>query len=250
LAIYSGALDMLKDYPVFGTGIGAMPAALPLYVKMNIHSYIEHLHNDWLEITLGAGYLGAAVILCGIIWFMAVYWLNVKNLGRRKKVLYLGFLSVLFLMGAASLVDFHFFIPANAFIFFTVLGALCSPSFFKNKIKALNVNIISKVFVLLLCAAMLYIPVKKTIAWRYVSFGQKLLPQARLEYYTKAVENYASHRYAAQLSREYLKQSLRKDLDPQTRALYRARAHEIAKEYLMKYPAEKELSSLYTASHY
>ena len=153
----------------------------------------------------------------------------------------------LVMMSLASLVDFHFFIPVNAFVFFSAAGILCSPSFFKENSPLRHINIVIKAALLLLFAGALWLSCNKAMARRQVMLGKGLPGAERLEYYEKALAYYQSPRYALFLGVEYYNQSLTA-ADLEIKNLYRTRANNLAEEYLIKYPREKELSRLYLNS--
>ncbi len=245
LEIYQSALRMLKQFPLFGTGLGAMPVALPNYIVKPIHEYVEHLHNDWLEILLGAGVIGMAVILCGMAWFAYVYCKNINKLGRRKKVLYFGMASIIVLMAIACAVDYHFFVTANSLMLCIALGILGANTMFKDKAEPVKTGPICKILFIIVALISLWLPVNKAIAWRTMLFGKGLLPAARIAHYENALTYYDGHRYALRTGMEYLRQSKNASLPPDLRAKYKARALEISKIYLTKYPKERELSRLY-----
>lgn len=242
--MYRSAFRALKDYPVWGVGIGAMPVMITSYVEWNVPYYIERLHNDWLEILLGVGYLGAVFILFGLGWFVwrALYLL--KRLETRKQLLFIALLSGLIAMSTGSTVDFHFFIPANALLFFALLGITASPSYSHGHVYRRSLGILHKIVILVIVGVSLYIPMQKTIAWRLALFGKGLKKEGKITAYQKALAHYPSPRYALKLGAAYYNASLyTSDLEEKHRL--KLQAHQTATAYLRKYPREKELSRLY-----
>ncbi|MDR0952957.1 MAG: hypothetical protein LBM71_02045, partial [Elusimicrobiota bacterium] len=170
------------------------------------------------------------------------------NLSRRKKSLYLGLFSIIFVMATGCLVDYHFFIPANAVLLCIVLGLVAAPTFFKNRAKRIYIGIAPKIMLALIAVALLYIPINKAIAWRTMLFAKNLEPAAKLEQYENALTYYNGHRYASRLGIEYYKQSKNKRLSEEERAKYQEKAGQTAKKYLLIYPKEKELTRLFFIS--
>ena len=108
LLIWRGALDMIKENPLVGTGIGTFVWAFPRYRPAGLITMSHYAHNDYLHIAAEMGVLA---------FFIAV-WMLVALLraGTRKKDLSpetlgctIGVLSV----ALHGLVDFNFHIPAN-----------------------------------------------------------------------------------------------------------------------------------------
>jgi len=242
--LYRAANRILSDYPIWGIGVGAMPVVITSYTDRSIDRYIERLHSDWLEIVLGVGYIGSIPIALGLFWYIGVVLKRLKRLEMRKQLLLATVLSGLLAMGAGSLVDFHFFIPANAFTFFIFLGITCAPTYAKHHIREVTLSGWKKGSVLVVLVVALYIPTQKTISWRSVSFGKNLKAPARLIYYEKALAVYPSHRNAVRVGNACLN-AIQYAETPQEREQLRRRALEVATTYLKRYPREKELSLVY-----
>ncbi|MCQ2410477.1 MAG: O-antigen ligase family protein [Elusimicrobiaceae bacterium] len=240
--LYRSAGQMLNKYPVWGIGVGAMPVAITSYVERPVASYIERLHNDWLEILLGVGYVGALPLLMGLLWFVWQALKRLKRLETRKQFLFASLLSVLAAMAVGSGVDFHFFIPANALLFFVVLGLCCAPTYAKGG----DVSLFPcrrVLWLLVLCIA-LYIPARKTFAWCNVVAGRKLETTAKLTHYKRALSYYPSPRHAVRLGNAYMNASLHAGAEEEKTHL-RRQALEVAVWHLRRWPREKELSALY-----
>ncbi len=242
--MYRGAWKLLQAHPVWGIGVGAMPVAVTSYLEWPIPYYIEHLHNDWLEILIGVGYGGAVVIIGGIGWFLLLALRRLKKLSIRKQFLFASLLGALAAMSAGSGVDFHFFIPANAFLFFILLGLCCAPTYAKHHTDTVPLGYGGKIGLALVLLLALYIPLHKTLAWRCGVFGSGLKMPAKLVQYERSVAYYPSVRNAVRLGNTYYNASLHAQT-PQEQEVLRARALEVAVTYLRRYPREKALSALY-----
>lgn len=121
-AIY--AINILRDYPVFGTGGGTFYNAYPQYRGADIIPFYDHVHNDYMQIATDAGVLGLAML--GAIVLLS-FFAAVLALSRRRDPLARG-IAFGVVMGVTAIaihstVDFNLQIPANAFVF-TVLLAL------------------------------------------------------------------------------------------------------------------------------
>jgi len=121
-AIY--AVNILRDYPVFGTGGGTFYNAYPPYRGEDIIPFYDHVHNDYMQIATDTGVPG--LVMLGAIVLLS-FFAGVLALSRRRDPLARG-IAFGVVMGVTALaihstVDFNLQIPANAFIF-TVLLAL------------------------------------------------------------------------------------------------------------------------------
>ena len=245
--MYRSSLRLLKEYPVWGIGVGAMPVAITSYVEWNVPRYIERLHNDWLEILLGVGFGGAVFIVSGLLWFL--YWAlkRLKRLEIRKQMLFAALLSQLFAMSVGSAVDFHFFIPANAFLFFVTLGCVCAVTYAKHHVRDIPLTPLLRILIAVILCMSLYVPLQKTRAWRSTVFGKGLKTDAKIAQYEQALSYYPSPRNAVRLGSTYYNASLRAASAEEKERLC-GQAFSLATQYLTRYPREKELSALYMHS--
>ena len=120
-AIY--AINMLRDYPVFGTGGGTFYNAYPQYRGADILPYYDHVHNDYMQLATETGIAGLALL--GAIVLLS-FFAAVLALSRRHDPLARG-VAFGVVMGVSAIaihstVDFNLQIPANAFIFSVLLA--------------------------------------------------------------------------------------------------------------------------------
>ncbi len=241
--LYRSAERMLQKYPVWGIGIGAMPVVINEFTEYDLHQYIERLHNDWLEIVLGIGYGGAAMLLIPLLWFIVLAFQRLKHLELRKQFMFAAFLSVLLAMGIGSLVDFHFFIPGCAVVFFIVLGLCNAPTFHVEHVHRFH-HRFALILLTVTLAAAGYLPLQKTRCWRMDVFGSGLKTEPKLTAYEIGLSYYPSHRQAIRLASAYYA-AAKHTQDPIAKLYYFERALEVAQTYLEIYPKEKELSRIY-----
>lgn len=245
--LYRAGWTLLKERPVWGIGVGALPVAITPYMEWQLPSYVERLHCDWLELLLGLGWGGFLPLAGGVLWFGVMALARLKKLRTRKKFLFASVLSALLVMGVGCLVDFDLFIPATGILFFLIIGMACSASYDKEHLQGYSLSPVCLGGILLLALSSYYVPLQKTIAWRLHLFGRGLLPQRQVQIYAQALQHYPAPRYALYLGNAYIKQSLQTQA-PSERAALRAQANQVAVSYLTKYPKEKELSRLYLST--
>ncbi len=247
--LYRSAGRILADYPLWGIGIGALPVVIPSYVEWRLPQYIERLHNDWLEIVVGIGYGGAALLVIGLCGFVRQSLRRLKHLQPDKQVLFAALLSTLLAMGVGSTVDFHFFIPGCALVFFLVLGAVLSPTFHKGQVHILRSGWLIKILLLAMLAGAMWVPLQKTRGWRSFAFGKGLKTDGKLQAYQRGLSYYPSPRYAVRLANAYYNAG-RRAKDPLEKEYYWMLSLDLAQTYLQRYPKDKELSKLYMRVHH
>ena len=117
------ALEIVRDYPVFGAGPGAFYTAFTRYRGPDIRAFFDFAHNDYIQFLAETGVIGAALAGSLMLWALV---LAVLALSRRRDPLARGFAFAV-LMGVSSIaihstVDFNLQIPANAFAFMVLLA--------------------------------------------------------------------------------------------------------------------------------
>ncbi|MGH8733909.1 MAG: O-antigen ligase family protein, partial [Burkholderiales bacterium] len=117
------AADMLRDYPAFGSGPGSFYTAFTRYRGPDIRPFYDHAHNDYTEILVESGVVGALLVGSLPLWALV---LGVAALSRRRDPLARGFAFAV-VMGVCAIaihstVDFNLQIPANALAFVVLLA--------------------------------------------------------------------------------------------------------------------------------
>jgi hypothetical protein len=131
LEVWRDAIEIVRDYPVFGTGLGTFKNAFMRYQRSMPRSLFDHAHNDYLELATDTGIVGFLLGMGMVVFFI---W-NVLRRWRKKhgmfgKCIALGGMGSLSAIAVHSFVDFNLHIPANALLF-TVVCALTYVAVYK-----------------------------------------------------------------------------------------------------------------------
>jgi O-antigen ligase len=120
----AASIDLIKDYPVFGSGPGTFYIAYPRYRKEQATAFFDHAHNDYFEFAADSGFVGL-----GLLGTFVAMSLGAALMAqwRRRDPLMRG-MAFACVMGVTAIlihswVDFNLQIPANA-VYFMVLLAL------------------------------------------------------------------------------------------------------------------------------
>lgn len=122
-AIWKDTLQLIQDYPVFGTGLGTYRWSSLHYQTVALNLLYDHAHNDYLEFAADLG-IPAAVLLFGGLWVLVV------RVGRRAvelehskdRIVAAGCAGAMTAILIHSITDFNLQIPANAYIFSWIAG--------------------------------------------------------------------------------------------------------------------------------
>jgi O-antigen ligase len=126
--IHRDAVRMFAAHPFLGSGFGTFATAFPHYRVFYDGFFINHAHDDYLELLLDMGLAGLGVVL----WFLVVlYRAAFRSLGRGKvsasTLTRIAALAACTGLLTHSFMDFNLHIPANAALFY-VLCALAGTS--------------------------------------------------------------------------------------------------------------------------
>ena len=149
LEFWKDTLSAVKDFPVFGVGIGVFPFIYPHYstVPLELRGFINHAHNEYLELMLETGTIGFLIILWALYRFIKdtafhhVIGLTngightqtyhkkfgIKESFKKRNDPFIigtamgGIIGVIS-MSIHNIVDFNFHVPACAFLLSVLLG--------------------------------------------------------------------------------------------------------------------------------
>lgn len=107
LKIWEGTIDMIKNNPAIGTGIGTFLWGFPRYRPEGLNYKISHAHNDYLHMAAEMGILAMALMI-----LMAVIVMK-KSFSLAARPVYACITVGLLSLFLHSLIDFNFHIPAN-----------------------------------------------------------------------------------------------------------------------------------------
>jgi len=123
LSIWRDARTLVRQEPVFGTGLGTFPIAYTAVQTSFPGQFVNHAHNDYLELASDLG-LPAALLLFASILLILAHTVRTffQARGLFERSVALGCTGSIVAILLHSLSDFNLYIPANAVLFSTILG--------------------------------------------------------------------------------------------------------------------------------
>jgi O-antigen ligase len=127
IGYWHDTMDIIKDYPVAGAGMGAFADIYPSYHSMGAARVLDHAHNDYLELAAEGG------ILCLLFVFgfiLTVFYKISKSYAARRDP-YAIYICIGSLTGVTAILfhsfsDFNLQIGANGLWFFFMFGLAVS----------------------------------------------------------------------------------------------------------------------------
>ena len=123
VSAWEDSLRMIRDFPLFGVGLGGWPELFPRYQRPPWSpTFFRKAHNDYLELFAETGFVGFG-LLAWFFWQVGRRLLRaLKTLSPKALPLFVALLSALGIMAFHEFFDFNLQIPANAFLFTLFLG--------------------------------------------------------------------------------------------------------------------------------
>jgi O-antigen ligase len=120
--ISKDTLNIARDFPFFGVGLGNFQHIYSKYTTLKTWGY-THAHNDYMEMLADTGWPGAILFFGGILFLL----MKTLMLWNRRRDPFVTGITIGGVTGAVfillqNMVTFNFHIPANAMLFFIILG--------------------------------------------------------------------------------------------------------------------------------
>jgi O-antigen ligase len=109
LDLWVDMVPLVPDFPVFGVGLNAFSTVYPLYQTVGRTEWIGEAHNEYLQVLLDLGLVGAL-----LVGALLVLVFRAAHRGASRGGLDLGVFGALLGLAIHNLVDFNWQIPANA----------------------------------------------------------------------------------------------------------------------------------------
>ncbi|NWF76757.1 MAG: O-antigen ligase family protein [Nitrospirae bacterium] len=127
LKIWEDSRNIIRDFPITGTGLGSFISIYQKYRTIPGDKIVDHAHNDYVEIFADGGLI--AVLLC--FWFLVIIFYKSYRVFRRRREVYsiylfIGSISGIIALLMHSVTDFNLYIGANGLYFFLLCSFVIS----------------------------------------------------------------------------------------------------------------------------
>jgi O-antigen ligase len=122
---WANTAQILKDFPLFGSGLGTFAQIFPMYRSFHIRGLVTHAENDFLQLASETGFIGIGLLFFLFLFLFIKVFTGIRSLSYadpHRNMAIGGLIGILALM-FHSLVERNMQVPANALLF-TFLWAL------------------------------------------------------------------------------------------------------------------------------
>lgn len=135
--IWNITLEVIKNNPVFGVGLGAFPQAYTRFDTLNGLERVEQAHNDYLQVLADAGIVGLIIGAFFVFWLFRVGLKNIKTENVFRRGVAVGALAGCFAIFVHSVFDFVLHTTAVTLMFLTLCAlVVLSGREFKDDIES------------------------------------------------------------------------------------------------------------------
>ncbi len=125
LYIWRDAMSMVKERPWLGFGLNTFGWAFPRYQREPSSLVATHAHNEYVEMLVETGIIGAAICLWFVIVLLVLSWQRLRTAGGTDRACRLGALAGWLGILVYSFTDFPTIIPAINYLL-AVLAAVAT----------------------------------------------------------------------------------------------------------------------------
>lgn len=123
VSIWRDDLRLIRQHPWLGTGLGTFPIAFTAVQTTFLGQFVNHAHNDYLELASDLGVPAALVLVAGILFvFVRAVRTFLFGKGNFERTMALGCAGSITAMLLHAMADFNLYIPGNALVFSMILG--------------------------------------------------------------------------------------------------------------------------------
>lgn len=127
LELWQAALKMIARRPFFGFGLGSFGTALPPFQISSVYSL--YAHNSYLQLAAEGGVITLVLLVFTFALFLREGYQKLVVSGRQEKQLRVGLLASLTTFILHNIVDFTWYVPGVALLFWFLAGlAVSSPT--------------------------------------------------------------------------------------------------------------------------
>jgi O-antigen ligase len=126
-SLWKDTARLIGGHPLLGSGLGTFPVAFTRVQSTFLGRFVNHAHNDYLELASDLGIPAAALFFgsTGAL-LVRVARKTASSEASFERAMALGCLGSIAAILLHSLTDFNLYIPANALVFSLILGLAAS----------------------------------------------------------------------------------------------------------------------------
>ena len=125
--IWENTIQILKDFPLFGSGLGTFAQIFPMYRTFHFRGLVTHAENDFLQLASEVGLVGFGLLAILFLFLFFKRGLRIRSETSPQRYIGTGALTGILALMFYSLVEKNLQIPANALLYAFLWGLAITP---------------------------------------------------------------------------------------------------------------------------
>jgi O-antigen ligase len=131
--IWGNTVQILKDFPLFGSGLGTFAQIFPMYRTFHFRGLVTHAENDFLQLASEVGLVGFGLLAILFLFLFFKRGLRIRSETSPQRYIGIGALTGILALMLYSLVEKNLQVPANALLYTFLWGLIITPSLQKRR---------------------------------------------------------------------------------------------------------------------
>jgi O-antigen ligase len=131
--IWENTIQILKDFPLFGSGLGTFAQIFPMYRTFHFRGLVTHAENDFLQLASEVGLVGFGLLAILFLFLFFKGGRRIRSEISPQRYIGRGALTGILALMFYSLVEKNLQVPANALLYTFLWGLAITPSFHKRR---------------------------------------------------------------------------------------------------------------------
>lgn len=120
---WEAAMQIFKDFPVAGTGMGTFSDIFLVYRPESMLTTFRHAHNEYMQFMTEGGWVGLLLVLIPLVYFVMKFNPVIRDdYDRELRYVRTGIFSCMIALLIHNTLEFNMRVPANAYLFSFMLG--------------------------------------------------------------------------------------------------------------------------------
>ncbi len=122
--IWANTLQIIKDFPLMGSGLGTFTQVFPAYRSFHIEGLVTHAENDFLQLASEGGLVGMGLLTIAFLFLFYRAFSGIRKLSPEDSRRYIGIGGLVGILALLihSNVERNIQVPANGFLFLVILA--------------------------------------------------------------------------------------------------------------------------------
>jgi O-antigen ligase len=130
--IWENTIQIFKDFPLFGSGLGSFAQIFPMYRTFHFRGLVTHAENDFLQLASEVGLVGVGLLAALFLFLFFKRGLRIRSETSPQRYIGIGALTGILALMFYSLVEKNLQVPANALLYAFLWGLAITPSLQKR----------------------------------------------------------------------------------------------------------------------